>query len=234
MSEPQIIIGNVFTTRCQTIVNTVNCVGVMGAGIALECRLRYPAMYQQYASLCKEGKIDIGTLWIYKAHERWVLNFPTKQHWKYPTKEEYLHAGLAKFMSTYEARGVESIAFPVLGAHNGGLEPARSIEIMKSYLRACSIRVEIYQYDPTAADDLFDRFKERMLALGPEELKSVTGLRIDYIDRIRRALESPKLHQLNQLAQVNGIGDKTLEKAFAFVRNETSGAGNLIQRGLDL
>lgn len=234
MSELRIISGNIFTTKCQTIVNTVNCVGVMGAGIALECRLRYPAMYQQYAGLCKDGKIDIGTLWIYKASDRWILNFPTKQHWKYPTKEEYLHAGLRKFIGTFEARGVESIAFPVLGAQNGGLEAARSIEIMESYLRDCPIRVEIYQYDPTAKDDLFDKFKERMLTLGLEDLKSATGLRSDYIERIRDVLQNPAMRQLNQLAKANGIGDKTLEKAFAFVRNEASGSVNLYQRGLDL
>jgi hypothetical protein len=206
----------------------------MGAGIALECRLRYPAMYQQYAGLCEEKKIDIGTLWIYKASDRWILNFPTKQHWKYPTKEEYLHAGLRKFMETYEARGVESIAFPVLGAQNGGLEAARSVEIMESYLRDCPIRVEIFQYDPMAKDDLFDKFKERMLTLGLEDLKSATGLRSDYIERIRDVLQNPKMRQLNQLAKANGIGDKTLEKAFAFVRNEASGTANLYQRGLDL
>jgi len=234
MSELRIISGNIFTTKCQTIVNTVNCVGVMGAGIALECRLRYPAMYQQYAGLCKDGKIDIGTLWIYKSEDRWILNFPTKQHWKYPTKEEYLHAGLRKFMGTYEARGIESIAFPVLGAQNGGLEVARSIEIMESYLRDCPIRVEIYQYDPMALDDLFDKFKERMLTLALEDLKSVTGLRSDYIERIRGALQNPNMRQLNQLAKVNGIGDKTLEKAFAFVRNEASGSASLYQRGLDI
>jgi O-acetyl-ADP-ribose deacetylase (regulator of RNase III) len=234
MSELRIITGNIFTTKCQTIVNTVNCVGVMGAGIALECRLRYPAMYQQYAGLCKENKIDIGTLWIYKATEKWILNFPTKQHWKYPTKEEYLHAGLRKFMGTFEARGIESIAFPVLGAQNGGLDAARSVEIMESYLRDCPIRVEIYQYDPMAKDDLFDKFKERMLTLGLEDLKSATGLRSDYIERIRDVLQNPKMCQLNQLAKANGIGDKTLEKAFAFVRNEASGTVNLYQRGLDL
>lgn len=234
MSELRIISGNIFTSSCQTIVNTVNCVGIMGAGIALECRLRYPAMYQQYADLCKEKKIDIGTLWIYKATERWILNFPTKQHWKYPTKEEYLHAGLRKFMGTYEARGVESIAFPVLGAQNGGLDAGRSIEIMESYLRDCLIRVEIYQYDQMAKDDIFDKFKERMLTLDLEDLKSATGLRSDYIERIRDALQNPNMRQLNQLAKVNGIGDKTLEKAFAFVRNEANGHVNLYQRGLDL
>ena len=233
MSELQVISGNIFTSTCQTIVNTVNCVGVMGAGIALECRLRYPAMYQQYSSLCNENKIDIGTLWIYKSKDRWILNFPTKKHWKYPTKEEFLHSGLRKFMGTYEAKGIESIAFPVLGAQNGGLEATRSIEIMESYLRDCAIRVEIYQYDPMALDDFFGKFKERMLTLGLEDLKIATGLRSDYIERIRVALQNPKMRQLNQLAKVNGIGDKTLEKAFAFVRNEVSGSINFYQRGLD-
>ena len=59
----EIIKGNVFTTECKVIVNTVNCVGVMGAGIALECRLRYPNMYTRYTELCKEGKIQTGQLW---------------------------------------------------------------------------------------------------------------------------------------------------------------------------
>lgn len=233
MSELRIISGNIFTSNCQTIVNTVNCVGVMGAGIALECRLRYPAMYQQYADLCNDNKIDIGTLWIYKSTDRWILNFPTKKHWKYPTKEEYLHAGLQKFMTTFETRGIESVAFPLLGAQNGGLSPDRAMEIMESYLQNCPIRVEIYQYDPMALDDLFDKFKERMLTLELDTLKNVTGLRSDYIERIRDALQNPNMRQLNQLAQVNGIGDKTLEKAFAFVRNEANGSVPLYQQGLD-
>ena len=233
MSELRIISGNIFTSQCQTIVNTVNCVGVMGAGIALECRLRYPTMYQQYSALCNEGKISIGTLWIYKANERWILNFPTKQHWKYPTKEEYLHAGLRKFMDTYETKGIESIAFPVLGGQNGGLDAGRSVEIMESYLRRCPIKIEIYQYDPMSPDDLFDKFKERVLTLGLDDLSRVTGLRPDYIERIREALQNRNMRQLNQLAKVNGIGDKTLEKAFAFVRDEASGSVNLFQQGFN-
>ena len=59
--------GNIFTTKSQTIVNTVNCVGIMGAGIALEFRLREPDMYRQYVQICKDGKLSPGTLWLYKA-----------------------------------------------------------------------------------------------------------------------------------------------------------------------
>ena len=74
----RVIDGNIFTSKCQTIVNTVNCVGVMGAGIALECRLRWPDMHTVYQDLCRQRQITIGKLWLYKSTDRWILNFPTK------------------------------------------------------------------------------------------------------------------------------------------------------------
>lgn len=229
-----IISGNIFTSKCQTIVNTVNCVGVMGAGIALECRLRYPEMFTQYARLCDEKKIDVGILWLFKSPNRWVLNFPTKKHWKYPSKEQYLHAGLQKFMDTYESKNIESIAFPLLGAQHGGLDASQSLKLMESYLQHCSIPVEIYRYDPTAADDVYDEFKASFLSMTVDELKARTGLRSNYIDRIQEALTSSKIHQLNQLASMDGIGDKTLEKAFKFVRNKTAASLPAYQQDLGL
>lgn len=209
--------GNIFSSGCQTLVNTVNCVGVMGAGIALECRLRYPQMFEQYAQLCTDAKLHIGQLWIYRAPTRWVLNFPTKQHWRYPSKLEYLQRGLQKFIDTYEARGITSVAFPLLGAHNGGLAAGQSLEVMLHYLQHCSIRVEIYEYDPASGDDVFDAFKAAFLNLPDAAICQQSGLRANAVHRIREALADPRLCQLAQLAQVPGIGDKTLEKSFAFV-----------------
>ena len=132
--------GNIFTTECQTIVNTVNCVGVMGAGIAYEFRLRFPEMFSKYKSFCDEGKLKIGSLWMYKlpndevASYRNILNFPTKKHWKFPSKEEYLEKGLQKFVSSYNEKDIRSVAFPLLGASHGGLSEETSIAIMKRYL----------------------------------------------------------------------------------------------------
>ena len=229
----KVIHGNIFTSQCQTIVNTVNCVGVMGAGIALECRLRFPSMYQQYLGLCKDGRIDIGVLWLCKSTTPWVLNFPTKKHWKYPTKEQYLHAGLQKFMAEYMTRGIETIAFPLLGAQHGGLDPARSLDLMQSYLGKCTIPVEIYTYDKYAKDDLYEQFKARVLDTSIDELKILTGLRSDFISRIRTALGDPAVCQLNQLANVDGIGEKTLEKAFAFMRTPPTRVAPTTQQGLD-
>ena len=217
MTNPLVITGNIFTSKCQTIVNTINCSGVMGAGIALECRFRFPEMFTQYVKHCESNRIDVGLLWIYKSPTRWILNFPTKKHWRMPSREEYLHAGLKKFMDTYEAKGIESIAFPVLGAQHGGLDTSTSLDLMQSYLSECNVPVEIYKYDPTAADDLYDKFKALFLETPNYELKLRTGLKSNYLDIIRNALTDSSIKQLNQLAKVNGIGVKTLEKAFAYI-----------------
>jgi O-acetyl-ADP-ribose deacetylase (regulator of RNase III) len=126
--------GNIFTTKAQTIVNTVNCVGVMGAGIALEFRLREPEMYRRYVEICKAGKLSPGVLWLYKSAQPQVLNFPTKKDWKHPSRPEYLENGLSKFAATYREKGITSIAFPMLGADKGGLPIHVSREIMRRYL----------------------------------------------------------------------------------------------------
>ncbi|WP_017220146.1 macro domain-containing protein [Moritella dasanensis] len=210
----RVINGNIFTTDCQVIVNTINCVGVMGAGIALECRLRYPDMYKKYILLCKNNNIDIGLLWIYKSTDKWVLNFPTKRDWKHPSKKEYLHQGLSKFVKTYAEKGIESIAFPLLGADKGGIQQEESLEIMKSYLEDLSIKVEIYRYDPKSKDDLYEKTKLWLFSNDLDFISSSTKLRKDYVVKVINAMQSNDITQLNQLARIDGIGLKTLEKIF--------------------
>ena len=204
--------GNIFNSKCQTIVNTVNCVGVMGKGIAFVHRLRYPEMFLKYQALCQEKNIDIGKLWIYKAEQRWILNFPTKKHWKYPSKVDYLHAGLEKFMATYKERNIESIAFPILGADRGGIAPEESLNIMVSYLQHADIPVDIYQYDPKAPDDLFQKVHHWLKNKTIVEIMTLTGLRRNYVESVCSAMDSGNIYQLNQLANVKGIGIKTIEK----------------------
>lgn len=139
-----VIRGDIFTTQKQTIVNAINCVGVMGAGIAREFKLRYPVMYEKYVELCRNRLIDIGVLWLYRDADKWILNFPTKYHWKYGSKIEYLEKGLQKFLDTYKEKGITSVAFPLLGAGCGGIDANLSLTIMKKYLGKCDIDVEIY------------------------------------------------------------------------------------------
>lgn len=214
----KVIRGNIFTSKCQTLVNTVNCVGVMGAGIALECRLRYPDMHDKYVQLCYENKINIGILWIYKSPEKWILNFPTKKHWKYPSKVEYLHAGLEKFLNTYEEKGIQSIAFPLLGADNGGIPQEESLMIMTTYLEKADLGIEIYKYDAGAKDDLYEKTKNWLLSQDIDCISKATKLRNDYVAKVIDAMKLPNVVQLNQLARVKGIGIKTLEKIFNLAR----------------
>ena len=221
----KIIEGNLFTTQCQTIVNTINCVGVMGAGIALECRLRYPAMFETYSKLCAEKRFRPGVLWLYKGglddrdiDNKWVLNFPTKVHWKFPSKIEWVEAGLEKFLATYKAKGISSVAFPVLGGLNGGLDPEEVVSLMCSKLANSEIPLEIYHYKADAADDLFERFKYLLKSKTAEKIAELSGLRIDYVRRINAAIDNSTICQLNQLVGVNGIGAKTLEKVFSLLR----------------
>ncbi len=233
MCELRVIDGNVFTSEAQTLVNTVNCVGVMGAGIALECRLRYPAMYERYVFLCRQDRLQIGTLWLYRGDDRWILNFPTKKHWRHPSREEYLHAGLRKFMATYRSKGIQSVAFPLLGAQHGGLDPARSQEIMESYLLKCTIPVEIYHYDPQAPDDLFEGVRSLLLHMTSNEIRERTGLSQSSIERVLDELEKGRVRQLGQLSSRQGIGTQTLEKLFAFARSARQAGGTTVQGKLE-
>ena len=235
MTSITIKTGNIFTSKCQTLVNTVNCDGVMGAGIALEFRLRLPEMFEKYVEHCRAGRIVVGALWIYKPpararEQRWVLNFPTKRHWKNPSRIEYLEAGLEKFLRTCHGRGIQSIAFPLLGAANGGLTEDESRSVMRRYLSQCSIPVEIYRYDPTATDDLYEEFRGKLLRPDhPDDrgMAKAMGLRIDQFRKVCDTLEGrqDKINSLGQLASVKGIGLKTLEKCFHYVMDAPDTVG---------
>jgi O-acetyl-ADP-ribose deacetylase (regulator of RNase III) len=210
----KIIEGNIFTSSMQVMVNTINCVGVMGAGLALECKLRYPEMFEKYIRFCDLGMLQIGSLWLYRTDRKWILNFPTKQHWKYPSKEEYLHKGLEKFVNTYESKGIESIAFPLLGADKGGIDPNRSLEIMQTYLNGLPIPIEIYKYKRDAPDDLSIAFKAWVSSNDVSELVKASGVTKHRINLLKDYIAETEVWQLNQLANVKGVGLTTLERLF--------------------
>ena len=213
--------GNIFNSSLQTIVNTINCVGVMGKGIALVFKLRYPLMFDIYKKYCDEKYIGIGKLWLYNQQQNapWVLNFPTKIHWKYPSKMEYIEKGLIKFTETYKEKSITSIAFPLLGTHNGGLEREDVKQMMVMHLSKCDIPIEIYDYDPFAPDDLFDTFKSKWKQLSHKDIKMETGIQPQYIRKINDVLENPEVYSMVTLVSFEGIGEKTLQKAFDFAMN---------------
>lgn len=207
--------GNIFTTQCAFIVNTVNCVGAMGAGIAYEYYWRFPEMNERYQKLCAEKQLDIGILWIYKIPNsndgfHSILNFPTKKHWKYPSKEEYLKKGLEKFIQIYQEENIQSIAFPYLGSGKGGLSSETSLEIMKQYLENLPIKIEIWTFDPNAEDDFYLNFKNKFLSQTDEEIRKISGLNHRQISIIKNYL--PAVKNMSGLANIKGIGKNSLEK----------------------
>lgn len=139
--------GDIFKSTAQTLVNTVNCVGVMGAGIAKKAKSLYPEMFQDYAKQCQDKKLEPGRPYLWKADKSsspWILNFPTKKHWREPSRLEWIEQGLGYFVSHYKEWGITSIAFPALGCGNGGLWWIDVKPKLQSYLGKVDIPVEIF------------------------------------------------------------------------------------------
>jgi O-acetyl-ADP-ribose deacetylase (regulator of RNase III) len=130
----------------QTLVNTVNCVGVMGKGIAKEFKDRDLKMFEAYKKICAEKKLEPGKLWLWRGSPSWILNFPTKKHWKNSSKIEWIEAGLQKFVASYEAQGITEISFPRLGCGNGGLDWEEVRPLMEHYLSDLPMSVYVHDY----------------------------------------------------------------------------------------
>lgn len=201
----------------------------MGAGIAFEFRLRHPKIFEKYKEFCKQNAIKIGTLWIYNlskdenANYAKILAFPTKTSWKLPSKVEYLHAGLKKFIETYKEKGIISVAFPLLGASRGGIDESVSLEIMKEYLTNIEIPVEISHFDPSASDDLYDKFKEKFLSCDINYIKEHTELKTAQINAIYTALCDKNIHSMSGMLNTKGVGDLTIGRAFDFIQKHEQG-----------
>jgi len=153
--------GDIFESKAKTIVNAVNCVGVMGKGIALEFKRRYPEMFKEYAAMCSSNAVQPGIPYFYKDR---ILNFPTKNHWRSPSKLSYIISGLKWFRENYQAHGVESIAIPALGCGNGGLSWDVVGPVMYAMLKDLPIEVELYAPYGTPQDRLTIDFLEANLA----------------------------------------------------------------------
>lgn len=139
------ISGDLFQSPAKVLVNTVNTVGVMGKGIALKFKQIYPEMFETYQDHCKRGELEVGKLFLYRTPYKWILNFPTKRHWRNPSRVEYIEAGLRKFREKYYGVSIPSIAFPELGRGNGELDFEAEVKpLMERYLQNFSIPTFVY------------------------------------------------------------------------------------------
>lgn len=137
--------GDIFTSKAQVLVNPVNTVGVMGKGLAKQFKMRYPAMFENYKTTCNNDLLTVGKLHIFHADDKWILNFPTKTHWRGKSKVETIEAGLKQFVEIYIDEQIQSIAFPMLGCGLGGLDWKSQVKpLMEYYLNPLDITVKIY------------------------------------------------------------------------------------------
>ncbi|MCY3878997.1 MAG: macro domain-containing protein [Rhodobacteraceae bacterium] len=137
--------GDLFESPAKVLVNTVNTCGVMGKGIALRFKKIYPDMFARYREHCENGSLSIGKLLLHKTPHKWILNFPTKEHWRNPSRVEYIEAGLKKFNEKFAIIGATSVAFPMLGCGNGELDFESEVKpLMERYLRALPIPMLIH------------------------------------------------------------------------------------------
>jgi O-acetyl-ADP-ribose deacetylase (regulator of RNase III) len=145
-----LIQGNLFGTDMETIVITVNCMGVMGKGIALELKNNAKPAYDKYRELCDAGEMNLGKSVIYEKpidelNGKTVLFFPTKGHWRSRSELFQIKKGLEHFAENYDCMGITSIAFPALGCGHGGLNWNDVKPVMYEYLEHLDIEIEIYE-----------------------------------------------------------------------------------------
>ena len=146
--------GDLLTADVQALVNTVNTVGVMGRGVALQFKQAFPENYRAYKKACDEGAVRLGEMFVFDLgglhNPRYIINFPTKRHWRGKSRQEYIERGLESLVADIQRLGIESIALPPLGCGLGGLDwnqVYRQIEVALGSLES----VEVLVYEPAGA-----------------------------------------------------------------------------------
>lgn len=204
--------GTVFNTKADVLVNTVNCFGVMGAGIALEFKLRYPEMFIKYEEMCKNNEYKVGRPRLYKGENTSILNFPTKNHWRAPSKIEWIEEGLKYFAENYKKANIKSIAFPKLGTNNGGLSWEIVKPLMEKYLG------NLQDIDITICLDTLkeaDGIEKKMV----DDFNNTTFelLKKQYKINQKQAKVIEQNSPINRfwvLSTLPGVGERTYEKLF--------------------
>lgn len=143
--------GDLFDSDVEALVNTVNCVGVMGKGVALQFKRRFPEMFDAYKSACDRGEVKLGKMFVYETNQlmgpNFVVNFPTKGHWKARSRLSDIEAGLVDLRRVISDLGIRSIALPPLGAGNGGLHWPSVRAVIEDALGG--INTEVLVYEPS-------------------------------------------------------------------------------------
>lgn len=154
--------GDIFLEQTDALVNTVNCVGVMGRGIALQFKRMFPENFKAYEALCKRNKMQPGSMFVFETGQaippRYIINFPTKRHWRGKSRIEDIESGLASLVKEIRARNIQSIAIPPLGSGLGGLDWSEVRPCMQATLGGLdNVQIVIFEPGGGPADERINR-----------------------------------------------------------------------------
>ncbi len=145
--------GNLLEAEAEALVNTVNTVGIMGRGVALMFKEAFPENYMAYEEACKRGDVRVGRMFVTERHQligpKWIINFPTKKHWRPPSKIEWIDEGLEDLKRVIAEKKIRSVALPPLGSGNGGLD-WRDVRPRIEAALGSLPDIEIMVYEPTS------------------------------------------------------------------------------------
>lgn len=203
--------GNLLEADVEALVNTVNTVGVMGKGIALMFKERFPHNMEDYVAACKASEVQVGRMFVTENHElvgpRWIINFPTKKHWRHPSKMEWIESGLKDLKAVIQRERILSIAIPPLGAGNGKLDWKLVRPVIEQTLSDLE-GVDILVYEPTL------RYQNVAKNSGLEDLTIARALILELIRRYSVLGIECSLLEIHKLAwfvsraiQLQGLAD---------------------------
>lgn len=153
------LIGDLFESRAQTLVNTVNCVGVMGKGVAEQFKKRFPGMFEDYKRRTDRKSVRLGEPYLYRNSSGiQIVNFPTKNYWRSPSRLTDIEHGLDYLSSHVEEWGITSLAMPPLGCGNGGLEWSEVGPLIYRKLHTLPIDIEVYAPYGTPKQQLTEEY----------------------------------------------------------------------------
>jgi O-acetyl-ADP-ribose deacetylase (regulator of RNase III) len=211
--------GNLFNSNAQTLVNTVNCVGVMGKGVALEFRRRFPEMFEAYRKVCEGRQLRPGQILPYRQGHPWILNLAVKDDWKHHSRLEWVEACLERFVANYRQLGITSVAFPWIGAMNGGLPWEKVHALMRSYLRPLQdVEVEVIEFDPDVPDLLFVRLRQSVQSQDASRFAREVAISHRAAVLVCQAVREQEVPSLARLCAVPGLGKTTVERLYAHFR----------------
>jgi O-acetyl-ADP-ribose deacetylase (regulator of RNase III) len=204
--------GDILKADAEALVNTVNCVGVMGRGIALQFRKKFSENYEEYRQVCEKGKLKVGMMLIHDLHRlmnpRYIVNFPTKRHWKGKSRIEDIDAGLKTLIEEVRARGIRSIAIPPLGCGLGGLDwPDVRIRIERAFRDLPD--VQVFLYEPAGAPPAAEMPREKRIPKMTSGRAALLGLMQRYLQAVMDPFVSlMEIHKLMYFMQESGEGLK--------------------------